>query len=74
MTFPAYLILGFALKIDCVKYAGYRKVTFNKQIITHEYFLNYMLCMRTLSSVFFNSNCKRNVIRQMLECKSKHFF
>ena len=52
MTSQPYLVLGFALKIDCAKYAGYRKLTFNKQIITQECFLKYMLCMCTLSPAF----------------------
>jgi len=31
MTFPPYLDFDFALKIDCAKYARYRKVTFTSK-------------------------------------------
>ena len=62
--FPPYLDLGFALRIDCAKCARYRKITF-KSKYHPRMFPNYMLCIRTLSPSFFNSNRKRNVIRQM---------
>ena len=73
MIFPPYLVLGFALKSDCAKCAGYRKVTLNKQIITQECFLNYMLCIRTFAPVLFNSNVKCKRIRHVPKCKSKPF-
>ena len=57
MTSPPYLELGFALRVNCAKCARYRKVAF-KSKITQECFLNYMLCIHTLSPALFNSKVK----------------
>ena len=64
MTSPPYLDLGFTFKIYCAKCVRYRKVTFTSKYNPRMFPKLYAI-IRTLSPAIFNSNCKRNVIRQM---------
>ena len=64
MTSPPYLDLSFALKIDYPEYARYRKVTFSSKYHPRMFPKLYAY-IRTFSPAIFNSNRKRNIIRQM---------
>ena len=49
------------------------KVTFNKQIITQECFLNYCYAYVPFAPALFNSNIKFKRFRHVPKCKSKLF-
>jgi len=50
MTFPPYLVLGFALKIDCAECARYRKVTFTSKYHPRIFFKLYAMHTYLISS------------------------
>ena len=64
MTPLPYLDLGFALRIDRAECTRYRKVTFTSKYHPRMFPKLYAMHIYLVSAIF-NSNRKRNIIRQM---------